>query len=129
MHAQGGHAHLGLVADMKPRNRPQMAMGRGAERCAAANRRPCRQRRRSGAVRGMPPPLHPRQGGNFVLASGGCGLRYIQMQLGLVDASKTLSGTFFRRARPGSEMAGQNDPNGCFGPNDRPKLPNQLGFK
>jgi len=31
--------------------------------------------------------------------------------------SKTPSGTFCRRVHPGSEMASQNDQNGCFGQN------------
>ena len=45
-----------------------------------------------------------------------------------VDLSKTPSGAFCRRVHPGSEMAGQNDQNGCFGQNvqNDPKGPGFL---
>ena len=51
----------------------------------------------------------------------GCGdwLWHFQGRPGLVDLSKTLVGTFFRRVHPGSEMAGQNGKNGLFCQNDQ----------
>jgi len=63
----------------------------------------------------------------FSLASRGDWLWHFQGRPGLVDLSKTLSGTFFRRVHPGSEMAGQNGKNGLFCQNDQ-KDPNGLVF-
>ena len=51
---------------------------------------------------------------NFCLASGGCKLEQTRMWLGLVDLSRILSGIFFRRVHPVSEMTGQNGQNGRF---------------
>ena len=50
----------------------------------------------------------------FCLASGGCKLEQTRMWLGLVDLSRILSGIFFRRVHPVSEMTGQNGQNGRF---------------
>ena len=58
-------------------------------------------------------------GRKFSLASRGDWLWHFQGRPGLVDLSKTLVGTFFRRVHPGSEMAGQNGKNGLFCQNDQ----------
>ena len=62
---------------------------------------------------------HTPGGRIFSLASRGDWLWHFQGRPGLVDLSKTLVGTFFRRVHPGSEMAGQNGKNGLFCQNDQ----------
>ena len=58
----------------------------------------------------LPTRPHPRRRFRFS-PRWGFTCRRLRISLGLVDLSRTPSGTFFREVHPGSEMASQNDQN------------------